>query len=64
MIAPTLALSVLVVLLGLWPRFLFDGASRGAALLRDPVAYTRAVFPQRSTVLVPSQAQPVVEIVR
>ena len=64
MVAPALALSVLVVLLGLWPRFLFDGASRGAALLRDPVAYTRAVFPQRSTVLVPSQAQPVVEVVR
>ena len=46
MFAPAMGLSVLVVVLGLWPRLIFDGATRGAAVLAEPATYNAAVFPE------------------
>ncbi len=45
LVAPAMALSVIVVLLGLWPRALFDVSSLAATLLLDPAAYIDVVFP-------------------
>lgn len=43
--APTYALAVLVVVVGLWPRLIFDPAALSAAQLLDPATYIQAVFP-------------------